>query len=68
MIHFYLYKITFLPLDKYVSFEQISIVQGKNGISSANYTDVSENEFFIEDEYSLDVLENAKEKFILKYS
>ncbi|MBR3917618.1 MAG: hypothetical protein IKJ59_02640 [Clostridia bacterium] len=45
-----------------------SIVQGKNGISSANYTDVSENEFFIEDEYSLDVLENAKEKFILKYS
>ena len=54
------------PIFSYTSHNS-SIAQGNNGISSTNYTNVNENEFFIEDDYSLDVLEKLKNKFISKY-
>lgn len=54
------------PIFSYTHHDN-SVAQGKNGISSIGYTKVKENEFFIKDEYSLNVLEKSKKKFISKY-
>ena len=44
-----------------------SIVNGKSNSCSIEYINVNKNEFFVRDDYSLNVLEKAKEKYILKY-
>jgi hypothetical protein len=54
------------PIFSYTHHDN-SVVKGKNESSSIDYRNVSGNEFFVGDEYSLDVLEKSKNKFILKY-
>ncbi|MBE6843477.1 MAG: hypothetical protein E7510_11720 [Ruminococcus sp.] len=55
------------PIFSYTHHDN-SVVNGKNNISSIEYINVKNNEFFVGDNYSLNVLERAKEKFVLKYT
>ncbi len=55
------------PIFSYSEHENI-IGIGKNGVSSVDYHDISNNEFFVEDEYSLKLLEEEKRKLISKYN
>ena len=64
------YKTTYCvvaPIFSYTHHDNL-VVNGKNNSSSIEYINVKNNEFFVGDDYSLNALERAKEKFILKYT
>lgn len=64
------YKTTYCvvaPIFSYTHHDN-PVVNGKNNSSSIEYINVKNNEFFVGDDYSLNALERAKEKFILKYT